>query len=480
VSERNFPPIAAIARFSLKVVGVLAIVVLAILLACFAVNLHDEPLATEAKALAAVPANSYGPNENIYISVAGFDASAAQSVVATGEARIREYNQALDWRLAHPTDFAAYSSKTDPDALKFSGTSDFCGSPPLSVWSETKKHRLEIAALLSANHELFQRYLGLHRLRGYFETARPSYLAPFYFVPQPVRCLFLSDIADRIQTGSLEQKRGAIEDLSQDLRTWKLIMQGQGTLISKMIASASLHRDLMLLAEAVTDPSTDMGLFEGKQGDALTPFPTMDWNIGSAFGAEFRATVPLYGQMTSAKWAISGMDEERVTWWQRLWLAFQMNFFKYNATENLSARQMVQLTKLAVSDPQRFSAAREEYHAWLRDNEDLISPRTIFNPIGKILVSIAAPAYEEYVLRAYDVAAFQRLVYLAYQIRRQGIELSDIPTFLKQHQEWSTHPVNGTPFRWNLQSKELTADPVGPSPTGRRFSVVVYQQPASG
>jgi hypothetical protein len=456
------------------------LVVLAILLASFAVNLRDQPLNAEAKAFLALPANPYSSDENIYISMAGFDASTAQSIVTAGEARIREYDQGLDWNLAHPTELAAHATKTDPDKLKVLGTTDLCISQPASVWAEAKKHRPEIAALLSTNQELFQRYLGLHRLRGYYETARPSYLAPFYFVPQQFRCLYLSDIADRIQTGSLQQKRLAIEDLSQDLHTWKLMLTGEGTLISKMIASASLHRDLMVLAEAVTDPSTDLVLFEGKQGDVLTPFPTIDWNIGDAFGAEFRTTVPLYDQMTSAKWALSGRDEARVTWWQRLWLAFQMQFFKYNATENLSARQMVQLTKLAASDPQRFTAASEEYHAWLRDNEDIYSPRTLFNPIGKILVSIAAPAYEGYVVRAYDVAAFQRLVYLAYQIRRQGIELAKIPGFLKQHPEWSTHPVNGTPFRWNQQSKELTVDPVGPNPIGRRLSVVLYQQPASG
>jgi len=468
-----------IARFSLRVVGGLALVVLAILLASFTVNLHDEPLNTEAKALLAPPENPYGPDENIYISMAGFDAPAAQSIVTAGEARIRAYNQALDWNLAHPTDLAAKATKTDPDKLKFSGAGNLCKSPPSSVWAETKKYRLDIVALLSTNQELFQRYLGLHRLRGYHETARPSYLAPFYLVPPPVRCLFLLDIANRIQTGSLEHKRAAIEDLSQDLRMWKLMMQGDGALISKMIAAASLHRDLMVLAEAVSDPDTDTMPFEGEQGAVLMPFPTMDWNIGNAFGAEFRAMVPLYGQMTSAAWAMSGTDEARVTWWQRLWLAYQMQFFKYNATENLSARQMVQLTKLAVSDPQRFSVAREEYRAWLKDYEGLYSPRTLFNPVGKILVSIAAPAYEEYLTRAYDVAAFQRLVYLAYQIRRQRIELREIPTFLKQHPEWSTHPVNGTSFRWNPQSQELIVDPVGPNPVGRRFSVAVYQQPAS-
>jgi len=477
VSKGNHSAVARIARISLRIVGVLAVVALAILLASFAANLHDQPLNAEAKALLKLPANPYGPNENIYISMAGFDALAAQSVVTTGEARVSEYNKALDWSLAHPTELAAYATKSDPDKLKFSGTSDLCSSPQSSVWAETKKHRLDVAALISTNQELFQRYLGLHQLLGYYETARPSYLAPFYLVPSPVRCLFLFDIANRIQTGSLQQQHAAIKDLSQDLRTWMAMLQGDGTLLSKMIAAASLHRDLLVLADLVTDPSSDMMLFEGNQAAVLTPFPIKDWNIGNAFGAEFRAMVPLYGQLTSASWATSGTDEARVTWWQRLGIVFQMHFFKINATENLSARQMVQLTKLAVSDPHRFSVAREEYRGWLKENESLYSPNVLFNPVGKILVSIAEPPYEEYPLRAYDVAAFQRLVYLAYQIRRQQIGLSEIPTFLVQHPEWSRHPVNGTPFRWNSQSQELIVDPVGPNPVGRRFSVAVYQAP---
>lgn len=472
-------PIARIARISLRVVGVVALLMLAILLASFAANLHDQPLNAEAKALFALPANPYSPNENLYISMAGFDASAAQSVVTTGEARISEYNQGLDWRLAHPTELAAHATETDPGKLKFSDTGDLCSSPQSSVWAETKKHRLDIAALMSTNQELFQRYLALHRLLGYHETARPSHLAPFYVVPSPVRCLFLFDIANRIQTGSLQQQRAAIEELSQDLHTWMAMLQGDGALLSKMLAAALLHRDLMVLADLVTDPSSDMMLFDEKQTGVLTPFPIKDWSIGNAFGAEFRAMAPLYGQLTSATWATSGTDEARVTWWQRLEIAFQMHFFKINATENLIARQMVQLTTLAVSDPHGFSLARDEYRSWLTENESLHSPSVLFNPVGKILVSIAKPTYEDYPLRAYDVAAFQRLVYLAYQIRRQGIELAEIPTFLVQHPEWSTHPVNGTPFRWNAQSQELKVDPVGTYPVNRRFSVAVYQPPSS-
>ena len=72
-----------------------------------------------------------------------------------------------------------------------------------------------------------------------------------------------------------------------------------------------------------------MMIFEGERASVLTPFPTMDWNIGNTFGAEFRAVVPIYTQMTSKTWAMSETDEARVvTRWQGLSLAFQMHFFK--------------------------------------------------------------------------------------------------------------------------------------------------------
>ena len=80
---------------------------------------------------------------------------------------------------------------------------------------DSKKHGVEIAALLNAkNQEIFQRYLELHRLRGYHETARPSYLAPFLLCSSASAMPFFVGYSDRIHTGSLPQKRAAIEDLS--------------------------------------------------------------------------------------------------------------------------------------------------------------------------------------------------------------------------------------------------------------------------
>jgi hypothetical protein len=48
-----------------------------------------------------------------------------------------------------------------------------------------------------------------------------------------------------------------------------------------------------------------------------------------------------------------------------------------------------------------------------------------------------------------------------------------------QHPEWSTHPIDGKPFRWSPATGELAVNTVGTHPYGRRFSVIVRQGPAT-
>jgi len=101
-----------------------------------------------------------------------------------------------------------------------------------------------------------------------------------------------------------------------------------------------------------------------------------------------------------------------------------------------------------------------------------------YNPVGKILTAVSAPVYDDYSLRAWDAAALQRLVRLSYEIRRQRIEPSAIPAFLRQHPEWSTHPADGRPFLWNPAKNELRVQTVGKQQPGRRFSLAIWRSPA--
>ena len=459
--------------------GLVAFVLL-IVFVCFVINSFDTPLNTETKALLASPPNPYRTDDNIYLAMAGFEGPSEKSVIESGQARIAAYNKALDSMPMDPDLEAASINKADSNKLVFSGNLTL--GPPLtsSIWTDAKSHRSEVATLLASNQELYRRYLSLHRLHGYYETARPSYLMPLVYVPQPVRVLFLANVASRTQTGTLQQQREALNDLGQDLRMWQAILKGNGTLISKMVAAASLHADFLLLADMITDPNSDLALLDDDRRFLISPFDLSDWKIGSAFGAEFRATAFLYNTISLANSPIAGSTARPYSSRGRAWNAFQVHFFKLNATENLSAAQAIQLGILADSDPAHFYRARDAYRLWFEQNEVHLSPPVFYNPIGKILVRIAAPTYDAYPMRVFDVAAFQRLGYLAYQLRQRHIATPDVAAFLREHPEWATHPVDGKAFRWNAETGELAVNTVGKHPEGRRFGVTLRQGSAGG
>jgi len=461
-------------RISARVVAALAALVLLIFLGGYVVNIFDENLTPEAKALLSSPPNPYDSSDNIYVALAGLDAATQPSFIAAGEARIAKYNRELDSMLANPGAELAAITSTDPNALTFKGNLEYCHPLTSSLWNDVKSRRAAVAGRMADNQELFRRYTALHQLHGYYDTSRPSFLEPIYYVPLPLRCLFLADLALRIQTSNQKSQLVALNDLSQDLLMWRAVLKGDGTLLSKMIASGALHADLLLLADMIADPGTDLELFDAAEQQAITPFELTDWRISGAFGAEMRANAPLFTQVATMASARTGYDGTPVPWWQRSLARLQGHFFKVNATENLQARHVAQLIGLADSDPSQFSVKREQYRQWLSKNDAIFSPAVLFNPTGKVLLEVAVPAYEGYSPRVYDVAALQRLVYLVYQIRRQAIDSSAVPAFLKQHPGWSTHPIDGRPFTWNAVTEELAVATVGNNPEGQRFSVILH------
>ena len=88
-------------------------------------------------------------------------------------------------------------------------------------------------------------------------------------------------------------------------------------------------------------------------------------------------------------------------------------------------------------------------------------------------MKLAVSQIDTYPMRVYDVAAYQRLAYLAFQLKRQHIATADVAAFLNAHPEWSTHPVDGRPFRWNSQPRELAVNTLGEHSKQLRFSVIL-------
>jgi hypothetical protein len=477
-------PLSRIAGRILKWVGLvagsLALVALLLLAVVFAINWRDEPLTREARALLAPPSNPLKSDDNLYLAMAGFTAPAGASVIMAGQSRIEHYNEHLDAVLHDPSPQALDSlTLKDPHALEFQGQAEFVQPLTGSLWEEVPPQRAQIEALAAQNDELYRRYLALERLPGYFETARPSYLAPAIFVPTEVRYLFLEDTVLRLRSGGAREQRAALDELVADVGLWRRVLTGQGLLISKMLALAYLESDYLVLADMIADPHSAVPLGSDDADTAAPLFALRDFDLGAAFAAEFRVQASLLEQ-TQYLYTIGWTPQAALSaaprnWTDRLGSEVSGHFFKLNATVNLFARQAQRLMTLtpgpgvAAADKK---LADSSLTAW-----GLLGA---YNPIGKLLAGIAAPAGVTYPLRAWDAAALQRLVRAGYEIRRQRIAPADIPAFLAQHPEWSTHPGDGRPFVWLPESGEIRIQTIGEQPQGRRFSIRIWQAPLPG
>jgi hypothetical protein len=476
--------IRSLLKWSGLVIGGLVLIALLLFAVAWTMNLRDEPLTPESQALLVPPPNPYAPEDNIYLALAGLDAPPGESVTVVGLARIERFNRQIDLasRDPRPETLGGPATQDPGPRLEFRGDVSFCEPLNRSVWSDAPAHKTHIAKLLADNAELYQRYVGLHRRRGFYETAHPGITAPPVSAA-PIHKLFLADAALRLRTGEPRVQRAALADLTDDVRLWRAVLTGRGALISKMIAIAYLQGDYLVLADMIADPRAIVPAGAADADEVVPVFALGDWNIGSVFAQEFRFEVATLEQLQRA--SLKGVSvPERYTGdlllqsWNRAENIAGAHFFKLHATENQFARQAARLIVSAGADPAAFTANGQhplvsppagEWTVWLS-----------YNPIGKILAAIPASALTGYAPRAWDGAALQRLVRLSYEIRRQGIEPAGIPGFLARHPEWSTHPGDGRPFLWDAKNAELRVQTMGRQPAGRRFGIRIWQPDSTG
>lgn len=450
------------------------VTVFALTLAAFAINAFDERPSPQVLRLSRAPENRYKAEENIYVALAGFDAPPGKSVVVSGQENIARYNASVDTMLNDPLALIKRLPVPDLAGLKFAGSTDLPSPWKPSFWRSVQDNKPAIEQLLERNRELYERYTALFGMPGYYETARPSYAAPIYIVPGEVRSLFLANVALQLQAKDGARVQAGLKSLRQDMELWRRMLTGDGTLLSKMVAVAFLQKDSLVLSDMIADPGTGV---PQNMAEFLPEFASSDWDISNAFAAEFRAELSIYQHaqaLSDAHWqSPDATDAWRL--WSRLLSPIEGQFFKINATKNLAAGLMNELARCAAPDPSTFATNQARLIKWQEGNANLRSIRTVYNPIGKILIAIAAPAYNNYPLRPYDAAALQRLVRLSWEIRQQQIPPSAVGAFMKRHPEWSTHPADGRPFLWKPATNEIAIQPVAQQPADRRISVQLWR-----
>lgn len=441
----------------------------------FIINLRDEELAPQTRTLLTPPANPYKPEDNLYLALAGLNAPIGATMIAFGEARLEDYNRRVEAYQRHPSPQLLESFAREPEdsrRLVFKGDCRFIDPLNSSVWNAAFEHQDDVDQLLAENRELYQRYLALPDLHGYYETARPSFLPAYFGHPGDVHKLFLAVVTLRLRSGIPAEQKQGLNDLERDVQLWHTVLGGDGSLVSSMLSTALLQSDYLLLADMIADASVRLPPGTS-DGDAVVPvFDLRDWDLHRTIAAQFRVLAA--GLRTEL--GPAARQDVTTGWLARAYDQLGDHFLKLNATLNLNARE-TERRMLASADPVRLYRLRNE-GSFLPEGQGMWTLPLSYNPSGKILVALSEAPFEDYPLRAWDAAALQRLVHLSFEIRRQRITPGLIPAFLKQHPEWSTHPADGRPFLWNPTKGVLSVQTLGKQQSGRRFFVAVWRSPA--
>lgn len=97
-------------------------------------------------------------------------------------------------------------------------------------------------------------------------------------------------------------------------------------MISKMLSVAFLHTDMILQADLITDPSTNLKSLEDELDAVALPFDLKDYRIGNAFAAEFRGTAAVYKTITAPNELTGSMASSSC--WNRVGNAIQAQIQK--------------------------------------------------------------------------------------------------------------------------------------------------------
>ncbi len=286
-----------------------------------------------------------------------------------------------------------------------------------------------------------------------------------------LRCVYLIQVAMQAQSDTAPGVASALQSLATDMALWRRVLHGDGMLLSKIVAQAWLKADYHLLAEIIADPKTLLPA--NAVVEALLPSDAQqDWNLDPALGPEYRQFEAWVGQVGTAKSVQA--DEGWRGRWQHVAALTSAYFLQPRATANLEAQAMGRIQGLLATPPGAYAAARKQFDDWYQQTIAGFTPRSVYNPMGRSLVAIGIPIYFNYPTRAHEIAADERLVLLAWQIRRQQIAVAAVPAFMHSHPELATHPVSGTAFEWLPERNQIAMRPLGQSELDR-FTVPIWK-----
>jgi hypothetical protein len=411
-----------------------AIAVVAVFLAFVAINLLDEDLDPQAAAYGKPRAAKVPDAENGYYAMLAMDASDGADGAAYAKAWLDEARAA-----------ARDGRRPKPPAREQAKRPELCEPRESSCLTAFRGKGGQAAQELEPFREDLARYETLLGFKQFEEVLDypfgPDSEIPRYAPMARTQRAYLLRVTLDIEAGRVEEGVAALE---RELAWQRLLLAESRMLISKMVAAAGYWRDLSFIANLLETRSAELARFLPRLRTMLAPIDARALSLAQAVETEFGFAVASYSQISKDR--EGGWDAES-------WYLGGPLLYKPNATTNHLYRYYTALNGSVFGAPAHrvaaewdaFSAAWHDFRWW----------RSIYNPVGKILLSVSMPAWNDYPLRLHDLDALSRLVALRVELLASAVMPERVAETVASSDRRFHDPYTGKPMRWDAERKRL-------------------------
>jgi len=419
-------------RFALTVIPAFLMLVVALVLTVFLINLRDQARLPAVTAALAARVDSIAPRENLFFALLAFDVRDSRDINADGQRIYANYLSALQSQPSAPNTLAK-----DPEfsRLEFVGDRDLLCGQAMQQDDCLQRARSDsrTQALVNDNSQLLERYESLQSYCQFDDVLRPSSRSPVitWFAFTQAKQLFLTSVALDCTHDRLDS---CIARLQSDAALMRRAMaEPEILLLDKVILATGFRQDLLLAAAMLRREPLNEAHYAALR-ELAAPMTLPERSLVDAERREFQAVATALAPINSDK--------------------FQMPryFFAFNATLNdmWRARQI--------------NLRKSEASCHAADDPSPSPISYLYNPIGKLLMHAGGSdtVLFHYVGMMCDLEAMQRIVALQVAIHSHHLAVADVAAFIAHTGPELSDPYTGAPFHWdaatNAVSFEVAAD----------------------
>lgn len=426
---------------------VIAGVMLGIPLLLVAINAVDQDIKPEIIAFADLSNDDVPEKDNGYFAWVGLSAPIGENPHALGVKVVAQINERLD---SSPMEMIETDALFGPQQLKFKGNvSGLCGRDSTGCLDRYRSNISDIQNALRDNRTFLDRYRALYAYPHFRETVLSRIIAPIFLEPAILANLLRAQQALVALEGNPQT---ALRNLRDDTAYWRRILEQSRSLISRMVAVATIHGNAQLISEIATTFPLD-GQTLAIAIDTVRPLAASGSDLGKVFRYEFAYGMHIFAHAST--YSNQPCPSE-------LWLDCLLQrlvdslLLKPNATINLHYETYRNATALNRLPAPAFIETVRSRRADKQSQSDWPwSWHFAYNPVGKIFASMAGNLHDSFTGRIHNLDGFLRLVSLQIAIKQAAIRDADIPEFLGRTRPELRNPYTGEPMQWDRQSRAL-------------------------